>query len=175
MSAWEERLLLGIHGLAHPVLDGLARVSHELGTMAFCAVLVVVMTALHLWRAERRAACVWLAVGSASAALQSGLKALVARPRPQLWEHVITHASWAFPSGHALASAALYPLLARFLVQVDPVRRRMWWAAGIGLPVFVGLGRLYLGVHWPSDVLAGWALGAALAFGAHRWLARHGV
>jgi undecaprenyl-diphosphatase len=89
------------------------------------------------------------------------LKAVVARPRPALWPWLVPQAGFSFPSGHALAAASFYPVLAWEAGCVRPLRRR-WFAVLAALGVlWLGLGRLYLGVHWPSDVLAGWALGAA--------------
>jgi undecaprenyl-diphosphatase len=68
-----------------------------------------------------------------------------------------------------MAGAALYPLLGWLALRGRNLGGA-GYALGLAVGVFVGLGRLYVGVHWPSDVLAGWALGAALSLGAVRWL-----
>jgi undecaprenyl-diphosphatase len=68
-----------------------------------------------------------------------------------------------------VAGAALYPLLGWLALRAQG-RGRLGYGLGLAIGVFVGLSRLYAGVHWPSDVLAGWALGAALSLGAVRWL-----
>ena len=94
----------------------------------------------------------------------------MARPRPTLWPWLIPTSGYAFPSGHAVAGAALYPLLG-WLALRSRGRGRLGYGLGLAVGVFVGLARLYAGVHWPSDVLAGWALGAALSLG-RRPLAR---
>jgi undecaprenyl-diphosphatase len=95
----------------------------------------------------------------------------VARPRPTLWPWLIPTAGFAFPSGHATAGAALYPLLGWLALR----SRGLGWggyALGLGVGVFIGVGRLYVGVHWPTDVVAGWAIGAAVSLRAVLWLRR---
>lgn len=168
----ETGILLWIHRQSSPVLDGLFLVSHLLGTMAFCIVLVVGLALWHRRRGERAEAATWIAVGLTTLAVMEVLKAAVGRPRPELWPRLVASGGLAFPSGHALASAALYPLLAWVLARRHPERRAVFWALGLMLPLFIGVGRLYLGVHWPSDVLAGWALGAVESSVAALWLGR---
>lgn len=164
----ETALLLAIHDLAGPFLDLLFRFSHELGTLQFSAILAFGAIAWHGLRGERREALVWLAVGLTTLVLYLSLKPMIARPRPDLWRpRLVAETGFSFPSGHALASAAFYPLLAWASLRL---RRGAFFVLAFGLPLFVGFGRLYLGVHWPSDVLAGWALGAAQAAVALRWI-----
>ena len=105
--------------------------------------------------------------------LTTGLKELVGRPRPQYADGGAQLESLSFPSGHASGVATLvtvalvlaWPLLA-------PSARRGWLAAGVALVALVGASRLWLGVHYLSDVVGGWALGVgwsllvAVAFGA---------
>lgn len=165
----EAALLLSIHGLSSPAFDALFRFSHELGTLRSCALLVLAVTAWHGLRGERREALAWLAVGLATLILFLSLKPAFARPRPELWPRLVGDTGFSFPSGHALASATFYPLLAWMTLRL---RRVAFALMGVGLPLFIGFGRLYLGVHWPTDVLAGWALGAAQAAAAIRWIRR---
>lgn len=169
----EARLLLGIHAHASPLLDGLFLLSHELATLRACVVLVSGAMVFHLVRRERRLALLWLVAGLSTFALQSGLKGVFARPRPELWPRLLSAPRDAsFPSGHALAAATFYPLMALLAAR----RRTSWgapaWLAGAALALFIGWGRLYLGVHWPSDVLAGWTLGALQVSLAAAWLRR---
>ncbi len=165
----ETDILLWIHGHAVPPLDAAFRFSWLLGTLWFCAPLVLVAAAWHLARRERREALAWLAVGAAAALLPELVKAAVARPRPTLWPWLIPTSGYSFPSGHAVAGAALYSLLGWMALRSRGLGRA-GYALGLTVGVFVGVGRLYVGVHWPSDVLAGWAIGAALSLGAVRWL-----
>jgi undecaprenyl-diphosphatase len=160
----ETRFLLALHAYSSPWLDAAFRLSHDLGTLYWFAPLVALVVLFHRRRGERGAARLWLLLGLTTYLLQDGLKRLVARPRPQLWPWLVAVDPHSFPSGHALASATFYPLLA-----YDLTRRHSAWvrAVAVGAAVLMGLwigfGRLYLGVHWPTDVLAGWALGALQA------------
>ena len=96
--------------------------------------------------------------------LSTGLKALFDRPRPQLFDtvHVFTAS---FPSGHATVSAVVYLTIGVLLAE----RARTWPArflylgGALLLTILIGISRLYLGVHYPTDVLAGWSIGAAWA------------
>ncbi|MBB5935418.1 phosphatase PAP2 family protein [Streptomyces zagrosensis] len=111
----------------------------------------------------------WMAATAAiGTALQQGLKAAVGRDRPR-WPDPVDSAHYAaFPSGHALTATVTCGLLL-WLLWVGNVRL-VWWraAAAAALVSVLGVGftRLYLGVHWPTDVLAGWLIGSALVAGA---------
>jgi undecaprenyl-diphosphatase len=167
----EADLMLRIHALSHPVLDDAARTGWALGAFRVCAPAVLLLIGWHLVRREYRQALAWAGVGLGAAILPELVKALVARPRPALWPWLIPTSGYAFPSGHAVAGTALYPLLGWLALRS---RGRGCFGYGLGLVVgvFIGLTRLYAGVHWPTDVLAGWGLGAALSLVAVRWLDR---
>ncbi|WP_411286564.1 phosphatase PAP2 family protein [Phenylobacterium sp.] len=95
-----------------------------------------------------------------------GLKQLYGRPRPELVPHGSYVYSGSFPSGHSMLSAATYLTFAMLIASVETRRstKALVFVLAISLMVTVGISRVYLGVHWPSDVLAGWAAGAAFAF-----------
>ncbi len=166
----ETRFLLAIHAFATPLLDLAFRVSHLLASYPFCIALVLTAVVVHLVRKERREALVWLAVGLTTVFLLDGLKHGVARARPELWPRLVVEGGFSFPSGHALASATFYPLLAYVLVRRRPSLVVPALALGAALALYIGFGRLYLGVHWPTDVIAGWALGTLQSLAAIRWL-----
>lgn len=92
-------------------------------------------------------------------------KQLVGRARPALVDHLVEVGSASFPSGHAANSAIIYLTITLVLMQIVQARRARWFlfAATVLLVVAIGASRVYLGVHWPSDVLAGWSFGALWA------------
>ncbi len=98
-------------------------------------------------------------------AISEGLKASFNRARPDLVAHVVETTSMSFPSGHAMLSAVTYLTLGALLARTQSRRRVRGYILGaaIFITLLIGLSRIYLGVHWPTDVLAGWCLGAAWA------------
>jgi undecaprenyl-diphosphatase len=125
---------------------------------------------------------VWLVVIAAvgGGVLTSGIKHIIARPRPpeSLRLDMVTSAS--FPSGHSLVSAVIYLTLAALLTRlVDRTRLKAYiLTVAILAVVLIGLSRVYLGVHYPTDVLAGWTLGLAwalLCWLVARYLQRRGA
>lgn len=99
------------------------------------------------------------------------LKIVYDRPRPDIVDHLVATHTASFPSGHATMSAVVYLTLATMIVRlVDDVAVRIYVILmAVLLTFMVGMSRIYLGVHWPSDVIAGWALGTAWACSS--WLA----
>ena len=102
-----------------------------------------------------------MAVSVGGTALSFGLKALYGRERPPFTSTYILESSPSFPSGHSLLTAALLPALAIIFLRQERVAQihTTYLALGIFLAVLVGLTRIVLGAHYPTDVLAGWAVG----------------
>lgn len=121
-----------------------------------------------LWRRERRLA-LWVTVTAAvGTALQQAVKAAVDRGRPR-WPDPVDSAHYAaFPSGHALTAIVAFGLLLWLMTLHGAPARWLRLIIAVAAVSVLGVGftRLYLGVHWPSDVLGGWLLGTALVYGA---------
>jgi membrane-associated phospholipid phosphatase len=125
---------------------------------------VVLAVAVWLWRRGAHRTAVW-AVGTMAVGglLSAGLKLAVGRPRPSFEDPVATSGGYSFPSGHAMGSmlgAAVLLLL--LLPHLSPAGRRTAWALAAGTVLLTGLDRIVLGVHYLSDVVAGWSAALAL-------------
>jgi undecaprenyl-diphosphatase len=112
----------------------------------------------------REALLVLVAVGGGQI-LSSLLKLGIDRPRPDLVPHLAEVQTLSFPSGHAMMAAVTYLTLGSMLAGIAPGRATKIYVLGIAvlITLMVGVSRIYLGVHWPSDVLAGWCAGFAWA------------
>jgi undecaprenyl-diphosphatase len=97
--------------------------------------------------------------------LDVGLKDLIGRARPSIVPHFIAVGSLSFPSGHSMMSMVVYLVLSVLLTPQIPDRRTRVYviAVALFLTLIIGISRVYLGVHYPSDVLGGWSLGLAWA------------
>lgn len=134
------------------------------GDAAQRSIVMIAFGAWLLWQQRVRAALVMVIFPSVAGATSSILKQLFARARPDVVPHLDTFSNLSFPSGHATNAMAIL-LLAALLV---PARNRgVWLAAALSGAFAVGLSRTLLGVHWPSDVLAGWLWGAGFALAGY--------
>lgn len=109
----------------------------------------------------------WLALGSAigGVLVAYSLKTLFSRARPDAVFHAAVASGYSFPSGHAMMSAIVYLTMAALIARLAPRTRLRLYVMAVALLItgLVGLSRIYLGVHWASDVVGGWAAGAAWA------------
>ena len=139
----------------------------SLGSHTVLTLLVLIVT-LYLLLMQKRATAALLAGSAVGAALVSHFtKLLVDRARPDVVDHLVEVSTQSFPSGHALLSASIYLTLGALLARQfpQPAVRRYFIGVAVTLTVLVGASRVYLGVHWPSDVIAGWLVGALWAWG----------
>lgn len=158
---FDEPLLRLAHGLASHGGDrlfvALSALGYQWGVVPF-DLLLVAWLGLKRWMREGLFAGIALA---GSALLNLGAKHLFARDRPSLWDSIAPESSYSFPSGHAMGSMTL----ACVLVLLAWHTRGRWWVAlpACAFALAVGLSRIYLGVHYPSDILAGWTAASAWA------------
>lgn len=136
-----------------------------LGGFTFLTLFTVVAVASLAFYGKRRQAVVLAATVLAAQVTNDLLKAVIGRDRPDLVPHASYVYSHSFPSGHSALSAATFLTVAAILSSLERKRRAkaFVFALAILLTVGIGLSRIYLGVHWPSDVVGGWTLGAAWA------------
>lgn len=134
--------------------------------------IAVLVAAFVLWRRHARSAALWAASTMVGGTLLgAGLKLLVSRARPLLDEPLHVASGYSFPSGHALNASLGVTLLLVLLWRPLGDRGHRGLALGIGLllVLLTGLDRLLLGVHFPTDVTAGWAIGALVVLAS--WIA----
>ena len=145
-----------------PAVVDVLKVVTSAGSTWFLTVLVII-AALFLLRAGRRRTAVFLVATSITTGLLiRGVKALVSRDRPSLLEPVATAAGKSFPSGHAMGATAVYgALLVAFAPRMSPGLRRLAVAGYLVLVASICFTRLALGVHYITDVVAGFVLGCA--------------
>jgi len=136
-----------------------------LGT-GLVVMMIVVVSALFLIATQHRFSAFLLLVASAGGiVLNAVLKSTFDRPRPQLFEWLTEPSSSSFPSGHAMSSAIVYFTVAYLIARLE---KRRWMRVvtiitSLLLVLLISVSRLYLGVHYPSDVLAGMIIGLAWA------------
>ena len=148
-----------------PWLEGAVRDITALGSTVVL-VLITTATIVYLLLIRRPATALLMFVAVAGGQVLSNLlKFEVDRPRPDLVSHLVNETSLSFPSGHAMLSAVTYLTLGSLAARFLPDRTTKAFVLGLAVltTVLVGTSRVYLGVHWPSDVLAGWCAGFAWA------------
>jgi undecaprenyl-diphosphatase len=168
----DDGTIVALARLRTPASVRVARVATGLGGGKEVAALAVVAVLGLAWLRRARAAVFLAAVVGGSSLLNGLAKWIVARPRPSIVPPAYHPSGLSFPSGHSMASFALYVglwLVAR--EERSPHARILLAFALVAIPM-VGFTRMFLGVHFPTDVLAGWSLSTAWIVLAHAWYAR---
>jgi undecaprenyl-diphosphatase len=162
-----------------PWLLDTARDVTSLGSTVVLGIILLAVAGYLLLDRKRAAACLMLGAVVGGVALNTLLKYAFARPRPDFLTPAVQVYTPSFPSGHATLSAITYLTLGALLAQTHPSARiRIYFMSLAAIFTgLVGVSRVYLGVHYPTDVLAGWCIGAAWAMGCWAlmaWLQRRG-
>lgn len=162
---FDDALLLHMHGLATPALDAFfvlfSQLGYQWGVIPLDVLIVIGLLVARRWRKATFAATAFIG----SALLNLASKQVFQRDRPSLWESIAPESTFSFPSGHAMGSMTL-ALTVVFLTW----RSRWRWPVLCAASLFValvGLSRVYLGVHYPSDILAGWCAAVAWVVGVY--------
>lgn len=152
------------HAIARPTLTSIAAGITTLGNASTLTGIVIVVALVLFVLKDRRSAWFVLATGIGASLLNDLLKLAFARPRPEEIWRMAGASGYSFPSGHAMASASIYGAIALVLATFFPRLRLPIAITTIVLVFAIGLSRVYLCVHYSSDVMAGWIVGAALPF-----------
>ena len=167
-------LLYHLYAADRPAFQETIRFVTLFGNWQAVVGLSVIAAVWLLWRRHYRAALLLISVTFLGRALVEAQKVGINRLRPDELEHLVPVKSLSFPSAHAANSMILFLSLA----MIAAPREQRWWAVPAALvgTFIVGISRPMLGVHWPSDVVGGWAFGAAWVMAmlaiAKRWPAR---
>lgn len=149
-----------VHAHASPFLTRAMRSITQLGSPTFLVLLGAVL-AWRFYAVKRPRAAVLFAIATLGGeALDQILKYTYRRPRPEVFFGMAEPASYSFPSGHSLESCCFYGALAAILsvTLASPLRRAGIWTAAAILTLAIGTSRVYLGVHYPTDVLGGYTV-----------------
>ena len=174
VQALDRALLLALRMPGDPAtargplwLESVARDITALGSITVLGLVITAVTLFLLLASQRRLALFVLLASSGGALLTLLLKQIFSRPRPDLFMHGDVVVTASFPSGHAMISAVVYLTLGALLAKIV-IRHTLkiyLMTVAVLLTGMIGLSRVYLGVHWPTDVLAGWVAGAGWALG----------
>lgn len=176
--AFDEWLLLALRtpgNLADPIgpkwLEEMMRDFTAMGSTGVLTLMVLAIAGFLAMTRKTHAALFVLASVAGGVAISQAMKWAFGRPRPELVPHGAEVYTASFPSGHSMMSAIVYLTLGALLARTQSGQRVKVYILSIAvvLTVLVGVSRVYLGVHWPTDVLAGWALGGVWALAC--WLA----
>ena len=151
---FDRSVLLFLDGHSARLLDTIIPILTDVGGVVCVGALTAILTALFVYKREYWRATL-IAVGVAGAGLLNIiLKTAFVRERPDRWVQLVHETGYSFPSGHAMMSSAFALAIAIALWR----SRWRWWGVvfAITFVLFVGFSRLYLGVHYPTDILAGW-------------------
>jgi membrane-associated phospholipid phosphatase len=164
-------LLTWFHSMISPPLTTVALVLSFIGSAYILAPALVIIL-VGLWRVSKRSSLFFFVSFVGALALNYASKAFFGRMRPDLFAQLSPEHYFSFPSGHAMASTAFF--LALYFVVRQHAPKYQWFAAIAGFIMILGisLSRPYLQVHYPSDILAGWALSTLWVLGVNLWYAR---
>lgn len=170
--SFDEAVLLALRNpsdRADPIGPGwveeIGRDATALGGVAVLTFITIVVVGYLALEGKRRVALFVAAAVTGGIVLSFALKTGFDRPRPDLVSHGSIVYTASFPSGHSMMSAVVYLTLGVLLARVQARRRLKVYVIAVAIltTLFVGVSRVYLGVHWPTDILAGWAAGATWA------------
>jgi membrane-associated phospholipid phosphatase len=154
-TAW----LYWLHGYANPSLDAVMLTITRLANASVVVVIVAVTLGILWWHNHRSEAKIFAIACLGALILNSGMKLFFAKPRPHIFPSLISETSFSFPSGHALGGFVMYGFLAYLLSSHFPKFSKLIYTLAVFAIAAIGLSRIYIGVHWPTDIIAGYGVG----------------
>jgi membrane-associated phospholipid phosphatase len=164
-------ILTWFHSIASPPLTNLALALSFIGSVYVLGPALIFIL-MWLWRVSKRSSLFFFVAFVGAVGLNYAAKAFFGRVRPDLFAQLSPESYFSFPSGHAMGSTAFF--LSLYFVIRHHAPKWQWLAGLLGLLLTLGisLSRPYLQVHYPSDILAGWALSTLWVLGVNLWYAR---
>lgn len=158
---FDETVRSYVHSFASPQLTFLMQIASFLGGTLFLIISGTLIVIFFLYLKRRRPAAIFAITTVGSGFLISALKLTFQRARPEPFFDTILPASFSFPSGHSLGSLCFYLALAAIItVRIEnQIAQVLIWIIAVLMVFIIGISRIYLGVHYPSDVVAGYAVG----------------
>lgn len=157
--AFDQTILLWIHSFASPTLDRIMLLITSFNNPDLVSIIAGVALIMLLWKQCYSEAKIFAINCAGGVILSYGLKSVFGKARPDLWQSSIKEISFSYPSGHALGSTVLYGFLAYLFATRFPQFSGLIYLLAVILIGAIGLSRLYLGVHWPTDILGGYGIG----------------
>jgi len=151
--------LLWIHSFANSTLDSVMETITRFNNPDVVSIVAGVALISLLWKRCYPEAKIFVIDCIGGVVLSYGLKSVFGKDRPDLWESAIKEVSFSYPSGHALGSTVLYGFLAYLFATRFPQFAWLIYLLAVILIGAIGLSRLYLGVHWPTDIIGGYGIG----------------
>ena len=157
--AFDKIILLWIHSLTNPTLDRIMQTITRFNDPDVVSVVAGIVLIILLWKRYYPEAKIFVINCAGGVILSYGLKSVFGKTRPDLWESAIEEVSFSYPSGHALGSTVLYGFLAYLIAKRYPQLSWLIYLVAVVLIGAIGSSRLYLGVHWPTDIIGGYGIG----------------
>ena len=157
--AFDKTILLWIHSFTNPTLDRIMHGFTTLNNPEFVSIVAGIALILLLWKRCYPEAKIFVIDCAGGVILSYGLKSVFGKTRPDLWQSAIEEVSFSYPSGHALGSTVLYGFLAYLFATRFPQFSWLIYLLAVFTIGAIGLSRLYLGVHWPTDIIGGYGIG----------------
>ncbi|NLA43076.1 phosphatase PAP2 family protein [Candidatus Saccharibacteria bacterium] len=153
---FDQMIMYSVKAWHSPVATMFFQSITELGGPIVLTLATLAIATVYWLKSHKKAALMIFSSVFGSVAINVVLKSIFQRDRPDFWTHLVYEAGYSFPSGHAMASSALAIALI-FLLWRTTVK---WHAVALGViyMVLVGASRMYLGVHYPTDIVAGWCV-----------------